>query len=232
MTKLSFLRIAPTIREKIWGWRYLLFQIIFLPHLLPCIRWLFSVPLSTAMLNFLCFCINFCAAIVIFHKFLRLYLKADGKQLLRIAWVSVLFFAVYWLANTALGKIFAAIDPTFANVNDQSVSNLSRENYILMFIGTVFLVPVAEECFHRGLVFRGLYDRSPAAAYICSIAIFSAVHIMNYVGVYDFGTLALCFLQYVPACICLAAAYRLSGSIFAPILIHTAVNAIGMLALR
>ena len=44
--------------------------------------------------------------------------------------------------------------------------------------------------------------------------------------------LFLCLLQYVPAGISLAASYEYSGNIVTPILIHTAVNAVGMLAMR
>ena len=54
---------------------------------------------------------------------------------------------------------------------------------------------------------------------------------MNYAGA-DTLTLALCFVQYLPAGICLAASYRLSGSILTPILIHAGINTLGILALR
>jgi len=232
MLKNDFLRIRPHGRELVWGWRYLLFQTVFLPSLLAYLNRLLHYPLADAQLNFLFFCINFCAVVVIFRGYLLQCLKPNGKTLLRIAVVGVILFLVYQLCAFLLGLLFAAMDPGFANVNDQSIAAMSQSSYVLMFLGTVLLVPVTEECLHRGLIYRGLYDRSPIAALLLSTAIFSAIHVLGYVGAVPPLTLLLCFLQYVPAGLCLAAAYRLSGSLLCPILIHAAVNLTGMLALR
>ena len=101
-----------------------------------------------------------------------------------------------------------------------------------MFLGSVILVPITEECLFRGLVFRGVYDRSPILAWVLSIVLFSSVHIISYLGTYPAETILLCFVQYIPAGVCLAGAYRLSGSLLSPILIHALVNLLGMMALR
>ena len=101
-----------------------------------------------------------------------------------------------------------------------------------MTLGTVVFVPLAEECFYRGLIFRGLYDKSPIVAYALSMVIFSLAHVVGYVTMADFGTLVLCFFQYLPAGFALAWCYRRSGCIFAPILVHMAVNQTGMLLMR
>ena len=58
------------------------------------------------------------------------------------------------------------------------------------------------------------------------------IHVMGYIGQFDWLTLVLCFLQYIPAGLWLAWAYEKSDSIFAPMLIHTAINAIGIYAMR
>jgi len=82
------------------------------------------------------------------------------------------------------------------------------------------------------LIFRELYGKSRWAAYLVSIAAFAAVHIIGYLRVYSPMELLLSFLQYLPAGLCLAWSYAKSDTIFAPILIHTAVNAIGISAMR
>ena len=128
--------------------------------------------------------------------------------------------------------LFAVIDPSFFNQNDQTVAIMAGEHYRLIAFGTIILVPVTEEVFHRGLIFRGLYEWSAPAAYLISAAIFSAVHLTGYVHTMEPFALFLSFLQYIPAGLCLAAAYRLSGSLLCPILIHAAVNAASILALR
>ena len=85
--------------------------------------------------------------------------------------------------------------------------------FVVAAIGWWFLVSIAEQ-------------------WVLSVALFSSVHIINYIGAYPFDTILLCFVQYIPAGLCLAGAYRLSGSLLSPILIHALVNLVGMLALR
>ena len=55
---------------------------------------------------------------------------------------------------------------------------------------------------------------------------------MGYLSAYPVHHLLLAFLQYLPAGLVLAWAYRKSGSIFSPILIHAAVNTLALLSLR
>ncbi len=232
MTKEIFLRNSLTRKETVWGVRYLLFQIVFLPSLLQTVNWALPFSLGATQINFLFFSINFAVALLIFHRYLMQFLRLDLQSILRIGIVGILFFAAYWGATALLSHVFSLIDPEYVNLNDQNVTAMTEGNYFLMFIGTVFFVPFAEESFHRGLVFRGLYDRSPVAAFLTSAAVFSIIHIIHYLGSYTPIELLFSFLQYLPAGLCLAGAYRLSGSLLCPILIHMAVNAMGMLALR
>ena len=232
MQKHEFLNISLTIKEKVWGWRYLLFQVVFLSTLLSTVNWLLPAPLDSAMLNLIFFCLNFGAAILIFHRYLKQFLDMHWHRFVRICIVGIIFFVLYWLSSLLLGMLLAAIDPSFSNQNDQTIEVMAQEHYWLIAIGTIILVPVTEEAFHRGLIFRGLYNWSAPAAYLISAAVFSAVHLTGYVHTTEPFALFLSFLQYLPAGLCLAAAYRLSGSLLCPILIHAAVNAAGILALR
>jgi membrane protease YdiL (CAAX protease family) len=131
-----------------------------------------------------------------------------------------------------MGSVMGMLFPWFSNVNDAAVSSLLRLDYIPMLIGTILLVPIAEEVLYRGVVFGSLYVKNHTLGYVLGTAIFCAVHIIGYIGVYEPLTLALCFIQYIPAGLCLAWAYTESENIFAPILVHMAVNAMGVYALR
>ena len=122
--------------------------------------------------------------------------------------------------------------PGYTNYNDESIAALSRGNYFLTLIGTVILVPLAEECIYRGLIFRNLYKKSHWAAYGISIAAFACIHIIGYIGQYSALELILAVLQYLPAGLCLAWAYTKAGTIFAPIFIHAAINFIAIRGLR
>ena len=227
----TFLSIGLTRKEITWGVRYLLFQSIFLAPLLQSINWLLPSAMNAAQLNFLFFTVNFLVVLWIFQKYLLQFLHVDFMDVLRILAVGSVFFALYWWASTLLSELLIWINPDFANINDQSIIAMSQGNYTLMFIGTVIFVPITEECLHRGLIFRGLYSRSPLAAFAVSTTVFCLIHVINYAG-YPLPALILSFMQYIPAGLCLAGAYRLSGSLLCPIVIHAAINAMGMLALR
>ena len=73
--------------------------------------------------------------------------------------------------------------------------------------------------------------RCGAEGYILSALVFCAIHVISYIGSADPLTLVLCFVQYLPASLCLAWAYTEADNIFAPILIHIAVNTMSILAL-
>ena len=220
--------IFPTRKEMYFGWRYLAFQVLILPYLLL----LLPIELTSVQRNFLFFCLNFLCVVIFFRKFLLEALRDAAHRLPRILLTALCGFCVYYVLTMLLSQVLVRIDPGFTNQNDQSIAGMSRDSYAIMFVGTVFLVPLTEECLNRGSVFASLRSRSRAAAYIVSMVLFSLIHINNYIGYYDPLTMLLSFVQYIPAGICLAAAYEISGSIFAPVLIHTAVNAVGMLAVR
>lgn len=220
------------IKELYYGALYLLFQAVFFAPLLQYLNLLFSKPLPQSMVNFLFFSINFGAVVLIFRKYLKDQLQLLPDVMGKVLGVAAIGFCVYWTMNFLLVQILLAVNPDHFSINDVTIQSLVAEDYALMLIGTVVFVPVAEETLFRGLLFRGLYDRSPVLAWLVSILLFCAVHVMNYIGVYPIDTILLCFLQYLPAGICLAGAYRFSGSIFCPILIHAAVNLLGVMAMR
>ena len=218
--------------ESIFGLIYYLLQLFVIPAILIVINLMAASTFSEAALNTIMYAINFAAVLIIFRKFL---LK-DLRFFFRMPWHVIRWagigFLIYMAGNILVGIFVTAIDPNFANINDASIMEMVQENYGLMTLSTVLLVPIVEECFYRVLLFRNIYDRSPWIAYLASMVIFSFVHVAPYIGTDSFGTLALCFVQYLPAGFALAFAYRRSGSIFASVLIHMTVNQIGMLTMR
>ena len=224
--------VFPSRAERTFGWCYALFCALCLPWVLNFIISAVGFTVSGAFINFSYFAVNFIAVTIGFRRFLA----RTGKDILnRVFWVllmAVAGFAAYLVITQLVGRLIIRIRPDFYNVNNQSITGLAGSNYILTLICTVFLVPLTEECLYRGAVFGGLFKKNPIAAYAVSTVIFALVHIDGLFGVVDLPLLALNFLQYLPAGLCLAGAYHLSGSIIAPILIHMAVNAIGIFALR
>lgn len=222
--------VFPSRAEGIFGWCYLLFCQALLPYALNFIFGLVGITLSAAQLNLTYFGVNFLVIVVVFRKFWVRTGKDLLDRTLRVILTAVGSFAAYLLVSQLVGRLITWLRPDFFNANDQSIAAIAQSHYIPTLICTVFLVPVAEECLHRGAVFGGLFQRNAILAYAVSTVIFSLVHINWMVGAPMI--LLLSFLQYIPAGLCLAAAYHISGSITAPILVHMAVNAIGILALR
>lgn len=215
---------CPSARESIWGACYLLFQMLALPSFLYWVNGQADTPLSDPELNFLFYIVNFVAILLIFHDFLArslsqlLHHPIDGLQ------AAILGFVAYYVCFHAMDWIVSLVLPGYTNYNDESIADLSRGNYFLMFLGTVILVPPVEECLYRGLIFRNLYKKSHWAAYVISIAAFACLHILGYIGTYAPSELIIAFLQYIPAGLWLAWSYIKGESIFVPILIHAAVN--------
>lgn len=223
-------KLSPN--EFVIGLIYYLLQLIVIPALLMVGNMLLPRPLSDTGINFAFFAINFAAVILIFRKFLRMQLHLATAQPWRTLRFAGIGLVIYFLGTSAVTTVATWIHPEFANINDQSIMQMVQEHFGLMVIGTVFLVPIAEEAFYRGLIFRQLFDRSPWLAYLVSMVTFSVVHIAGYVGMTDGLTLLLCFFQYLPAGFALAWCYHRTGSIFTSILLHMAVNQIGMLTMR
>lgn len=232
MNNTDFFDCPLSQREKLYGTVWLLFETLLFSHILQLLNSLLPTPLPHAEINFLFFIVNFAAVAFILREYLTDQLWLIPETISKIVLTVTVGFLAYFVANFLVSSLLLELDPSFTSVNDDAVSQLVTENFPLMFFGTVILVPIAEECLFRGVVFRGLYDRSPALAWVVSILLFAAVHILGYIGDASPLRLLLCLIQYLPAGVCLAASYRLSGSLLSPILIHAAVNFVGMIALR
>ena len=229
MKKLS---VSLSKKEVVFGILYILAELLVLPILLTWGNWLLGNPLSIAQLNFVFFALNFIIITVVYRHFLI----ENLKMLLMRPW-RVLRFAgagllLYWAGTFLVSFLIMWLSPNFANANDETIQQMTQDNMTLMTIGTVFLVPVVEETLFRGAIFGALHAKNKFWAYALSTVTFSLVHIIGFLGVYTPLDFLLSFLQYLPAGLCLAWSYQKADSIWAPILIHIAVNQMGNLAMR
>lgn len=230
MRRNKSLSACPNSQETIWGFTYLAFQILALPSLLNTLNQ--GLHLSDAELNFVFFFINFMSVLGIFHDYLSRSFQQVTAHPAYFCQAVVLGTVAYFACRYALNWLIGLISPGFSNYNDASIAALSRGSRLLMILGTVILVPFAEECLYRGLIFRNLYGKNRAAAYIVSILAFACIHILGYLGRYSPLELCMAVLQYLPAGLCLAWAYTKADTVFAPIVIHAIVNAVGIYRLR
>lgn len=226
------LTVTMTRREMLLGLAYIPMQLLVLPFLLLQGNMLLGSPLTSVQLNFILFCLDFICITVIFHRFLLHSLKHGFSMPWRLLRFAGLGLLLYWVGSFIVNSFIVSVYPDFSNVNDASISQLTKQNYSLMAFSTVLLVPVTEETLYRGVIFGKLYARNRLAAYTISVFVFAALHVIGYIGFYEPVLLALCFLQYVPAGLCLAWAYVKADSIWAPILMHITINQLGVLAMR
>lgn len=215
--------------EMMLGCIYYTVSYFVFPSLVSLASDTLSIPLWCCQVGL--FLSNFLFSVGIFHRFLL----QDGKLALskpeKVLLITVLGLVFYYTANLIVRYGIFLIRPEFTNLNDQRIINLARDGGIWIAAGTVVLVPTAEELLFRGLFFEAVRHKRPIIGWLLSAAAFSAVHILGYVGSYDFISFCLAFVQYLPAGLFLAWAYRASGTIFAPIAIHTIINLIGVLIL-
>lgn len=215
--------ITLTSNEKRTGCAYLAISLFLLPGLISLL------PLNAAGQNLVYYLLNFTAVVGIFRKFLRMNLLVALDRVFPVIWYGILGYLGYQTLGELLNILIYTLSPGFVNFNDVTVALMIRENPALALC-VILLVPVAEETLYRGLLFRGLYGKNAVFAYLASMVFFAAIHVAGYIGTLSPLHLLLSFLQYLPAGYCLCFAYRHSGTILCPILIHMAINAMAVYA--
>lgn len=223
--------LTLSLRRQKLGWAYLLFELLVLPMLLFAAGDAAGIT-SEVALNGIYYILNFIVCVVLFRQMLLQSLRNFAARPLPLLAAAAMGFAAVFAADRAMGLVLRMAAPEFANVNDQALGQMIRQAPGFMLLCVGFLVPVAEECLFRGLLFAPLYGKNPRGAYALSVLCFAAVHVLGYVGLYPASTLALCFLQYLPAGLALCLAMARTDSLAVPILIHCAVNLTGFLSLR
>ena len=214
-----------TREETVSGWIWLAVQFLLLGSAVTAL----AAPLGLMKINFLYHLISACATALIFRRFLSGSIRTFRQETRRVLLTAAACLGVYYLLSTALGAVIFAVDASFSNVNDNTVTGFLRSDPVLTSAATIVLAPISEELLFRGLVFYRARRLGKWAAYVISVAAFAAIHIMGYVGSFSAPRLLLCFLQYIPAGIVLAAGMDATGSIITPMLIHACINAVAVL---
>lgn len=228
MKKNRTISTALTGNETIFGICWIVISNLFLPSALTAGNQLLATPLTAVQLNFVYFCLNFGAVVWIFRRFLVGSWRCALKSPFPVLWYGALGYLGSSLLGELLNGLVFRLVPGFVNVNNQAIFTMLEQDRLLIIIGTVILVPVAEETLYRGVIFRNLYDRSPLWAHVLSIAIFAFIHVSGYIGIYSPVQLLIALLQYIPAGYCLCWVYCQTGTIAAPMLTHAFVNAMSI----
>ena len=222
--------LSLTREEMLYGWVYFAVELLLLPSLIYGAAEFLWIR-SEAVLNFIYYLCNFSFCLWIFRPLLRQSLTRAGQHPGTLVGTVLAGFVLYFCSNYLLNAGISSCFPDFFNVNDSTIAGMYSDHPFLIALGVVVLAPVAEECLFRGLLFVPVVRKNRTAAFVLSTLAFCAIHVAGYVGLYPAATLAVCFLQYIPAGLCLCWACYRSGSLFAPILIHAAINLVSVLSL-
>ena len=227
-----YLSVPPTKRQRLWGLIYLAATQLILPHVLVWTVRLLSINLTLGQFNGIYIGTNCIVALLIFRTLLWKELRRCAGRIGKLLAYTVLGFLLYWIANLYVSFTIGMLLPDFTNVNDATIEAMAIQDYWIIAVCTVVLAPISEELLYRGALFAGLYNRNRFLAYFLSMLLFSAVHVVDYIGMYPIGTLLVCLLQYFPAAFCLCWIYVRADSILPPILIHATLNFFAFLSMR
>ena len=180
--------------------------------------------LSGARLNFAAHFISAGTAVYCLRRFLGKNITAALDRPFSTLYLAVLGYLAHLVFAEMADFIAWTLLPGYVNLNTQTVQTQLSADLPLMLATTVVLAPIGEECFFRGLLFRGIYDRSPILAWSLSVGLFAASHVVGYLGLYSPLALAISFVQYLPAGIVLCITYQTTGTIMGPMLTHAIIN--------
>lgn len=212
-------------REISWGLHYLLMQFLIIGPLFATVLKQFfpKLPLNTELTYNL---INIIAVFIIYHRYIGKCIRHSLSQPVKLILITGLGLLVYLLVIPELEDWVIKLSPTVVNYNTSEIVENMKFNPIATIFGAVFLVPLAEEITYRGLIFGALRQKNRLVAYLVSVLGFSMIHVIGYMELQSLTNSLLTLLTYIPAALILTIAYDQSGSILAPTLIHTVVNAI------
>jgi hypothetical protein len=138
--------------------------------------------------------------------------------------LAVLLFGGYLLTTVAVAAIISTFFTGLDLNQTQELGISDPQNvlqYVLIFITLAAIPPIFEELIFRGFMFKALRDQYSfwVSAVLTSLA-FAIVHLQVNVGIDVFIlSLFLCYLR------------ERTGSLWAPILLHTAKNILAFLLL-
>ncbi len=223
--------LALTNSERRWGLPFFLLQMLVIPFFVGAACALLGITSNTAM-NLICFYLNGALAVWVFRELLTTSFRNAARSWKDTVFTALQGFGLYWILNIAISFVVFTLEPEFGNVNDSYVVSMLNESPVLMTIAVIFAAPLAEECLFRGWLFTGLARKSVPLAYLASCGLFSAIHVVGYIGQYDARTLLLCFVQYLGPSLALCWACRKNDSLAAPLLMHMFINALACIFTR
>ena len=184
---------------------------------------------SQFLYNLAFYVVSFSLLLMVFRNFLY-----RSKMPLGILFVASFFglLATYGLSNlfgSILHAVVYALSLERENLNQVAVEAYMEAYRFPMLLNIVILAPVVEEILFRGTIFGPLCKKNTFLAYAASMSLFSAMHILSFIGHQSYVELLISFLEYLPAGFTLCFCYHRYHSIWVPIAVHGLMNLLSSL---
>ena len=210
--------------EQVAGFCYLPIFVALLGFGLNWLNLHLDLNMTELQVNICYFVINALFTWIIFHQFLlRSFRNIRFWELVQAL---ILGFVMYYAGNFILGLAAMWLGLEIPAYNNDAVLALTQQNQTVMIVCGVILAPVAEETFVRGLIFGSIRKKSRILAYVVSVLFFAAVHVWQFAFDQELQSVLLAAAAYLPAGIALGWTYEKADTIWAPIGLHMAINAI------
>ena len=209
--------------ERILGCIYIPIHSVVLPLLLGILLSLFA-PDTQPPYQML---IYYTASLILTLSIMLSFLRDSFSDLIDGFWRAVqaiilgyvLYRVLLWLAALLSTQIIIGSNP-----NTEEFDAVAKINFKILLIVAVVIAPIVEEAMFRGALFGSIRQKNRIAAYIVSALVFAVYHLWDYM-LFDFKPEIIIYsIQYIPASIALAWCYERGGTIWAPILLHAAIN--------
>ena len=218
--------------ERIVGGIFFLLYLIVFPLLMGWIfrgvEFLLGISLSPAEENALYYYIAFILTILIFYNFIgkttHRFFSGLGHTLAAAGAGIVAFYGF----NELLFRLTAVVLGNQLNLNDITISAQIHDAPRPTLLIVIFLAPFVEEVLFRGYVFGMFRGHSRILAWGVSCLLFAFLHVWQFTtGPWTLWT-AVLLVQYLVPGLVLAWTYERCGSLWGPILLHMAVNALSV----
>ena len=224
-----------TYGEQIAGVVFFVIYLLVLPFvtnpLFDLAGRLLAVSISAAMRDVLYYYILFAVTIIIFHGFLARTSRHLMDNLGGACKTAAAGLVGLYGLNELVYRLTNLIFTNRTNLNDTTISAQIDDAPHMTLLIFIFLAPFVEEVLFRGLVFGNLKSRSRALAYVVSCLLFALLHVWQFAVVKQDVTYFLLMIQYLVPGLVLAWAYDHSGTLWASIGLHAAVNALSVWAM-
>ena len=222
-----------TRTQIVLGWIYAAMHIVVLPRLLDLYVTFSPNEVTSSRYNLLWYGIGIVFVLCVMLRWLRQNFDVLLDNFRGCVFCIMLGFAIQYAMSLPVALLLSLTgSAAVENPNNANIMEMAEGNYGLIKALAIFVAPIVEEVLFRGVIFGSIRPRSRGWAYVVSIGLFAAYHVMSYV--LESGDLRqlIYIIQYIPAAAALAWVYEHSGCIWATIFYHMGFNALSFAVLN